>query len=587
MASNKTSASAFDRNVMGSDRTQMLDRLWSAQNTHGYIRREDIKACSSALGISTIEVEGVVSFYHFFSRRPRGEFTIYLNKSIVSEFKGYGRIREAFETATGAMMNGVDPSGQFGLFETSCIGLSDLEPAALINFWPFTQLTSLKVKEIVARLKKGEAPAEICDVVPEHIRSVPDGSRAILLREAGPGAALRRLSQHTPESLIEEIKKSGLRGMGGAYFPAGLKWEFCHNQPSSPKYIVCNADEGEPGTFKDRALMSADPGLLLEGMAIAGYAVGASEGIIYLRAEYAWLKKKLIDKIEQYRKMNLLGKAVAGIEGFNFDIRVQLGAGAYVCGEETALLNSLEGKRGEPRNKRFFPTERGYLQQPTVVNNVETLCAAARIVELGADRYLQTGTPTSPGTKLLSISGDCRYPGIYEIEWGTTVREILEKCAADQPYFIQVSGPSGQCISMAEADRRIALDDLACGGSFMVFNHKRDILQILRNFTSFFKQESCGLCTPCRAGNFLIERKLDLFAARLVRQRDVDEIRSWGEIMQMTSRCGLGKSAPNSLLAAEQKFPEYFRNIVDQNPEGLSKGFSLKSAIQDYEQFRS
>ena len=305
--------------------------------------------------------------------------------------------------------------------------MNDQEPAALINFMPFTKLTSLKVKEIVARLKKGESPAEICDVVPEHIRSVPDGSRAILLREAGPGAALRRLSQHTPESLIEEIKKSGLRGMGGAYFPAGLKWEFCHNQPSSPKYIVCNADEGEPGTFKDRALMSADPGLLLEGMAIAGYAVGASEGIIYLRAEYAWLKKKLIDKIEQYRKMNLLGKAVAGIEGFNFDIRVQLGAGAYVCGEETALLNSLEGKRGEPRNKRFFPTERGYLQQPTVVNNVETLCAAARIVELGADRYLQTGTPTSPGTKLLSISGDCRYPGIYEIEWGTTVREMLEK----------------------------------------------------------------------------------------------------------------------------------------------------------------
>ena len=572
---------------MSGARTELLDHLWQVQNKHGYIRRKDIEACSRALNISAVEVEGIISFYHFFSRKPVGEFTIYLNKSIVSEFKGFDRVKDAFETATGATLNGVDPSGQFGLFETACIGLSDLEPAALIDFYPFTNLTSIKVKEIVARLKQGVSPATICDSVPNHIRSVPEGDKAILLREYFAGKAVGQLSRHSPESVIEDIKKSGLRGMGGAYFPNGQKWEYCRKETASPKYVVCNADEGEPGTFKDRVLLTSMPGLLLEGMAIAAYAVGASEGIIYLRAEYAWLKDRLTQTIDRYRKMNLLGKNISGIEGFNFDVRVQLGAGAYICGEETALLNSLEGKRGEPRNKRFFPTQRGYLQLPTVVNNVETFCAAARIMELGADHYLRTGTPTSPGTKLLSISGDCRLPGIYEIEWGTRVGEILEKCEADRPQFVQISGPSGECISMAEVDRSISLDDLPCGGSFMIFNHSRDILQILRNFNSFFKHESCGLCTPCRAGNFLIERKLELFAAKLARKSDIEEVRSWGKIMKLTCRCGLGKTAPNSLLTAQLKFPEYFDSIVNRDPDRLSKGFSLKDAIREYDRFSS
>jgi len=569
------------------DRTELLHCLWKVQNKHGYVRPEDIAACSRALDISIIEVEAVVSFYHFFSRQPAGKFTIYLNRSIVSECKGFERIKEAFEMATGATIDGVDPSGQFGLFETACIGLSDLEPAALINFYPFTNLNSLKVKDIVARLKQGASPAEICDDVPDHIRSVPGGDKTILLRDYDHGHAVTPLRDHSPQSVIEEIKKSGLRGMGGAYFPAGLKWEFCRKEAASPKYIVCNADEGEPGTFKDRVLMNSMPGLLLEGMAVAGYAVSATEGIIYLRGEYTWMKDKLEHTIEHFRKMNLLGKNISGIEGFNFDIRVALGAGAYVCGEETALLNSLEGKRGEPRNKRFFPTQRGYLQKPTVVNNVETFCAAARIIQLGADHYLNTGTKTSPGTKLLSVSGDCRLPGIYEIEWGASVREILEKCEADRPHFIQVSGPSGECISMDEVDRSIALDDLPCGGSFMIFSRSRDILNILRNYTNFFKHESCGLCTPCRAGNFIIEKKLDLLAARLASRKDVEDVRSWGKIMQLTCRCGLGKAAPNALLTAQEKFPGYFENIVSQNLEGLSKGFSLKDAVREYDRFNS
>jgi len=565
----------------------LLDYLWSAQNAHGYVRPQDIAAASEALGVSEIEIEGVVSFYHFFHRQPAGKFTIYLNNSPVSECKGFERVKEAFEAATGGKFNGVDPSGQWGLFQTACIGLSDMEPSALIDFHPFTNLNSLKVKDIVARLKQGAAPADICDSVPDHIRSVPEGENAILLRDYDPGNALAAIKGRSPESVLEEIKKSGLRGMGGAYFPAGLKWEACRQDPESPKYIFCNADEGEPGTFKDRVLMNSMPGLMLEGMAIAGYAVGSAVGTIYLRAEYRWMQDKLLHTIERFRKMNLLGRNICGIEGFDFDIRLQLGAGAYVCGEETAMLNSLEGKRGEPRNKRFFPTERGYLQKPTVINNVETFCAAARIMQLGADHYLKTGTPTSPGTKLLSVSGDCRLPGIHEVEWGTTVREILEKCEADRPHFIQISGPSGECIGIDEIDRKIALDDLPCGGSFMIFSRSRDILKILKNYNNFFKHESCGLCTPCRAGNFIIEKKLELFASRLAQQADVDDLKSWGEIMRLTCRCGLGKTAPNALLMAQQKFPEYFQDIVEQNPERLSKGFSLDDAVREYDRFNS
>jgi len=569
------------------ERPELLDYLWKAQNEHGHIRPEDIAACSRALGISAIEVEGVISFYHFFHRQPCGEFTVYLNNSAVSECKGFERVKEAFEMFTGGKFNGVDPSGQWGLFETACIGLSDMEPAALINFYPFTNLNSLKVKDIVARLKQGASPADICDTVPDHIRSVPDGDKAILLRDYSPGQALNALKKLSPKAVLDEIKKSGLRGMGGAYFPTGLKWEACRKDPESPKYVFCNADEGEPGTFKDRILMNSMPGLMLEGMAIGGYAVGSALGTIYLRAEYTWMKDRLLHTIEHFRKMNLLGKNICGIEGFDFDIRLQLGAGAYVCGEETAMLNSLEGKRGEPRNKRFFPTERGYMQKPTVINNVETFCAAARIIQLGADHYLQTGIPKSPGTKLLSVSGDCRLPGIYEVEWGTTVREILEKCEADRPHLIQVSGPSGECITVDEIDRKIAFDDLPCGGSFMIFSRSRDILSILRNYNRFFKHESCGLCTPCRAGNFILEKKLDLFASKLAQQNDVEDIRAWGNIMKLTCRCGLGKTASNALLTAQEKFPEYFETIVDQNPERLSKGFSLKDAVREYDRFSS
>ncbi|NND32614.1 MAG: NADP oxidoreductase, partial [Saprospiraceae bacterium] len=315
-------------------------------------------------------------------------------------------------------------------------------------------------------------------------------------------------------------------------------------------------------------------------------AVGAREGIIYLRAEYYWMMEQLNDVISDFYKRGFLGKSVAGIGGFDFDIRIQLGAGSYVCGEETALLNSMEGKRGEPRTKQFYPTEKGFLGKPTQINNVETLCAIARVVELGAEHFLKTGTELSPGTKLLSVSGDCHLPGIYEIEWGTKVSDILEWCQAVDPYYIQVSGPSGQCMSKSEFDHKISLEDIRCGGSFMIFNANRDILSILQNFTAFFKHESCGVCTPCRAGNFIVERKLKRIANGLAYPVDYEEIKQWGKIMQMTSRCGLGQAATQTLSMAIDKFPEFFAQKVDQKGEGMNKKFNIERALQPYERFK-
>ena len=569
------------------ERAELLDALWKFQNTYGFIRDTDVQACSEALGVSKIDVEGVISFYHFFHRKPCGEFTVYLNNSIVSECKGFARVKEAFERETGATFGDLDPSGQFALYETACIGLSDQEPAALINFVPFTHLNGLKVKEIVGQLRRGKPVASLGDEVPDNLRWVPDNDKAIFFRDYRPGAAVEKLKDRDPDSIISEIKESRLVGMGGAFFPTGMKWDFCKQQPSSTKFVVCNADEGEPGTFKDRVLMKALPGLMLEGMIVAGYCIGASQGIIYLRAEYTWLKDEIENVINAFRTLNLLGSHVAGIEGFDFDIRLQLGAGAYVCGEETALLNSMEGKRGEPRSKQYYPTEKGFLDQPTVVNNVETFCGAARVVELGAAFFLQTGIDASPGTKLLSISGDCRLPGIYEIEWGTTVAEILEKCQAEDPYFVQVSGPSGECISANEFDRIFSLNDLRCGGSLMIFNRSRDILGILRNFADFFKHESCGVCTPCRAGNFIVQRKLEKIGRKLATREDFDDLKSWGKIMKVTSRCGLGKSATNALVMAIDKFPEYFESKVGHDQLGIRKSFDLEAAVQEYDAFGS
>lgn len=578
---------------MNPNRIHLLDRLWAFQRRSGYIRDADIQACADWLGISAIEVEGVASFYHFFHRQPAGAIQIYLDNSIVAEHAGFEDIKTAFERATGAKTGGIDPTGRFGLFVTPCIGLSDQQPAALIGFQPFTRLTPEKVERIVRELACGVAPDQICDTVDSNIRYTPPDGRTVFFRDYEPGSAFRQAATLGPEGVIRELKTAELSGRGGAFFPAWVKWNACREQPAQPKYVICNADEGEPGTFKDRVLMQEKPESVLEGMLVAGYTIGASEGIIYLRAEYTWLLPRLEAALADFRQRGLLGKDAGGLKGFDFDIRIQLGAGAYVCGEETALLESLEGKRGEPRTKWFFPVERGFLQQPTLINNVETFAAAAHIVGMGAAEYNRRGIPGSPGTKLVSVSGDCRKPGLYEIEWGMPVHELLDLCEAEDPYFMQVSGPSGECISMAEKDRRISMldllnrKDIRCGGSFMIFSRQRDLVRVLLNFSAFFKHESCGVCTPCRAGNFILQRQLEKLDRHLAQPADLDAIRNWGAIMKAASRCGLGKTAPNTPIIAMEKFHDYFVARLSQSANTPNKSFDLEEATAAYEVYKS
>jgi len=568
------------------DRTHLLNKLWEYQHQFGFITDGAVSKISKKLNVSNIEIESVISFYHFFHKKPTGKHTIYLNNSIISELKGFEAIKTTFEKETGCTFN-EQGTEEFSLFETSCIGLNDQEPAALINFYPFTDLTPKKVKLIIQKIRNGENVKDFASKVKSKIQSIPKDNKAIIFRPYDMGKSIKEGLKYSPQEIVDKISKSKLLGLGGAFFPVGYKWQSCKNNDDNTKYIICNADEGEPGTFKDRALFQYLPGLLYEGMTLAGYATGAKEGIIYLRAEYQYLLPELEKLLETFYENNLLGENILGVKGFDFNLRYQLGAGSYVCGAASALIESMEGRRGEPPVRMWSATKHGFKHKPTVVNNVETLAYASRIIELGEDFYLNLGTEDSPGTKLISISGDIAKPGIYEIEYGTTFKELLsiEMSQATAPYFLQVSGPSGDCLNSSEFNRRICKEDILCGGALMVFNRNRDILQILRNFMEFFKEECCGVCTPCRAGNFILTERVKKIQRGLCVQEDLDEIKQWGEIIKLSSRCGLGKTSPNSLMMAIDKFPEYF-NIkiapanLDQHVE-----FDMEEATHEFDSF--
>lgn len=572
------------------DRTRLIDILREVQAKNGHISPEAAAEIAAGLGLSTVEVEGTATFYHFFSARPAGTYVVYLNDNIVSVMKGRAAVAAAFEKAAGCRFGETTPDGRIGLYRTSCIGMNDQEPAALINGVVFTKLTPAKVKLIVEGMKAGMN-------VRAMIAATGDGANASKLvramvknniRKEGPvvlapfrsGAAVKKAVKTTPEGVIAEVKKANLLGRGGAGFPTGLKWEFCRREKGENHFVVCNADEGEPGTFKDRVILTERPHLLFEGMTVAGYAVGARKGLLYLRGEYAYLAPYLENILAGLRKKNLLGKRIAGKAGFSFDIEIKLGAGAYVCGEESALLQSAQGERGEPRDRPPFPVQSGFLFQPTTVNNVETLCAAARIIEKGADWFKATGTPRSAGTKVLSVSGDCKKPGVYEVPFGLTVRRLLEMAGGLDAQAVQIGGPSGACISRGQLERAIAFEDLATGGSIIVIGPGRDLFEVIRNFMEFFVEESCGWCVPCRAGNPLLLRKLEKIMSGKGTPADIVEIESWGRIIKAMSRCGLGQTSPNPILTTIQNFREMYESKVERDCDFLPE-FDLAEAVKE------
>lgn len=355
--------------------------------------------------------------------------------------------------------------------------------------------------------------------------------------------------------VIKIISDSGLKGRGGAGFPTGTKWNLAASATGEKKFVICNADEGEPGTFKDRVLISEYGDLLLEGMTIAGYAIGSNFGIIYLRGEYTYLLPHLYSLIEKRKEKGLLGENILN-KGFSFDIEVRLGSGAYVCGEETALIESLEGNRGEPRNRPPFPVNTGYMGYPTIVNNVETLIMAARILAKGADWFKRFGTEKSTGTKLFSVSGDCKKPGVYELPFGITINELLKVVEGEEAKAVQVGGASGLCVPRKDFERRIAFEDIPTGGSIIVFGKDRNMLDVAINFMEFFVEESCGQCTPCRFGTVKLLEGLHKIKEGKMSQSQIKELISLGRTMQLASKCGLGQSAPNAFITILENFSD-------------------------------
>ena len=561
--------------------TRLLQILRDVQDCLTWLSPEALERVAQELDISPVKVHSVAEFYSFLYTAPRGSYDILFSDNITDRMLGNRELLHYLCDRLGVGIGETRADGVVTVGTTSCTGMCDQGPAALVNGYALTRLDQPRLDRIVERVN-GQIP--LTQWPREFFEVVSNIRRADILlgRHFADGAALRAVLKRGPEAILEELVKSGLRGQGGAGFRSGAKWVSCRNAPGEVKYVVCNADEGEPGTFKDRVLMQEFADLVFEGMTLCGRVIGARQGFVYLRGEYRYLLDALQATLQRRREAGLLGEAILGDPTFGFDIDIHLGAGAYVCGEESALIESLEGKHGVPRIRPPFPTTHGYLNKPTVVNNVETFATAAKIAVEGGAWFASRGTAESKGTKLLSLSGDCERPGIYEYPFGVTVRRVLEDCGARDAQGIQMAGPAGHMISAKQFDRRICFEDLATGGSFMVFDQSRDILDGIRNFTHFFVHESCGFCTPCRVGTSLMRDLVTKVHTGHGTRYDLEEMRKLGQIMRVACHCGLGQTAPNPVLDSLDQFPEAWERRLRAST--FEPAFDLDAALEQARQ---
>jgi [NiFe] hydrogenase diaphorase moiety large subunit len=578
----------------------LVQILRAAQQEAGFLAPAAISYLATRMGLPRATVEGVASFYSFLHLTPAGRYRVRFSDNVTDRMAGAPALLERLCASLWLERGKVSEDGLVSVDTTSCTGLCDQGPALLVNERAIPRLDADRVDQI-AELIRGRVP--LADW-PEALFAIAENVRredVLLQTPCAPGDALRaaiergravpeeRASNERswrervpavpqgPALTLEEIKHSNLRGRGGAGFTTGLKWEACRTAQGGQRFVVCNADEGEPGTFKDRVLLARHADLVLEGMTVCAYVVGAQRGFLYLRGEYDYLRAPLEAALARRRAAGVLGRNIAGEAGFDFDIEIHVGAGAYVCGEESALIESLEGKRGIPRNRPPYPVTHGYRQQPTVVNNVETFCAAALIAIKGGAWYRALGTPRSAGTKLLSVAGDCARPGIYEYPFGVTVQEVLDACGAVRPQAVQISGPSGVCIGSAEFSRRIGFEDLPTAGAFTVFDESRDMFEVARCYAHFFAHESCGFCTPCRVGTALLRNVMDKLHACKGSQIDLDRIARLNLLLQASSHCGLGHTACNPLLDTLKRFrPAYERRLMSRD---FAPAFDLDGAL--------
>jgi [NiFe] hydrogenase diaphorase moiety large subunit len=541
------------------DATRLVQILHDIQDEFNFIPPAAMDFLASELMIARTQVESVVEFYAFFYTENRGKYRILFSDNITDQMLGnrtlYAHLLKKFKLTA----DKVSQDGLLSVGLTSCTGMCDQGPALLVNNMPIAHLTPRRIDEI-CDLIQSQLPVSQW---PAHYFKVDDNIRRADFLLGTPykvGEALKAAVERGAQNMLDEMKRSGLRGRGGAGFTTGIKWELCRNTPSDVRYIVCNADEGEPGTFKDRVLLQSFAAHVFEGMTISAFTANAKFGFVYLRAEYKYLLAPLNAILDDLRSQKLLGKNILGIDGFDFDIDIHLGAGAYVCGEETALIESLEGKAGRPRIRPPFPVTSGYLNKPTIVNNVETLCKVNEIALYGGNWYEGQGTRQSTGTKILSISGDCERPGIYEFPFGVRISDVLEECGAGSPIAVQISGAAGVTLAPNEFHRRIAFEDVPTAGSFMIFGKGRDMFEIALNFAEFFAHESCGFCSPCRIGTSLVKNMMEKIAAGRGTKYEINEIQRLREQMKSFAHCGLGQTAGNSINDCIMKFRPAFDN---------------------------
>jgi [NiFe] hydrogenase diaphorase moiety large subunit len=553
----------------GARRDQLVQILREVQAVTGWLPRPVLARVARSVGLTAAIVEGVAGFYRFFHLQPVGRYHLLWSDNVTDRLLGSRELAHELCRLLWIEPGKTSEDGLVSIGFTSCTGLPDQGPAVLVNqHQVLTRMDAPRVAEL-ADLIRAQVPVAQW---PAHWMRVDDPvQRADVLLGCAPrrGQALRAVLARGVDATLAEIDASRLRGRGGAGFATGTKWTLARRATvpvGGSAVVVCNADEGEPGTFKDRVLLTRQADTVFEGMTVAARVLDARIGFVYLRGEYRYLLEALQSALEQRRRDGLLGERILGVQGFDFDIQIHLGAGAYVCGEESALIESLEGKRGNPRIRPPFPVEKGYLGQPTVVNNVETFAAAAHIAERGGAWWAAIGTTASSGTKLHSVSGDCARPGIYEYPFGVTIEQILADCgardAAHGVQAVQVGGPSGLCLAAHEFGRRIGFEDVPTAGAFMVFDASRDMFEVARGFSHFFAHESCGFCTPCRVGTELVVRRMDKLAAGYGSVFDETELRELELLLHGTTHCGLGATATNVLRDTLARFkPAYERRL--------------------------
>jgi NADH-quinone oxidoreductase subunit F len=535
----------------------LLPALHEAQRIYGWLPQEVAAEVARALHVPLADVHGVIEFYAMFYNKPTGRRVIRVCTDQACALHNADELLEKLCKQYEVNAHDLHPEYDLTIEPSPCLGLCDQTPAVL----------TMEGDQSVVDLNSGEAFRPLSPVSgPLRLLTANCGGETTSLAKYGGYPSLKKARSMSREDVVNEIKSSGLVGRGGAAFPTGIKWDGALKADGDQKYVICNADESEPGTFKDRVLLLDDPHRTIEGLCIAAYAIGATKGYIYIRGEYPYIVPVLQNAIEEAKQAGYLE---------NFELEIRVGAGAYICGEETALFESIEGKRGFPRVKPPFPTTNGLFDKPTVINNVETLCNVPLIIEKGAAEYRKIGTEKSPGSKLFCVSGDVIRPGVYEVPFSVTLRELLamaggvadlatDKETDKRMKAVLFGGAAGAFATSEHLDVKLTFEDLRAAGLplgsgvVMVFNQTRDMRDVLMRLGKFFAHESCGKCYPCQMGTQRQSEILDRVAQGRPLPGDSLRLQDVGWTMTDASLCGLGQTAAGAVLSAMKIWPELF-----------------------------